>query len=63
MLLMGHPSIRGEELTYYSEKATWDFLHAYMDVKSQILIDECPGYGVQFIKRFQYRCENITFSD
>ena len=30
---------------------------------SQILIDECPGYGVQAISRFQPQYENMTFDE
>ena len=46
---MDYPSIRGVEITYYAKKATWKFLNAYIDSHSQILIDECTGYGVQVI--------------
>ena len=49
MLLMDHPSIKGEEIPYYAEKATWNLLCAYIYAHSQRLIDEFPGDGVQAI--------------
>ena len=52
MLLMDYPSIRGEYSPDYSEKATWNLLHSYIDANSQRLIDEYPGDGVQAITRF-----------
>ena len=39
MLLMGYPSIRGEDLPYYDRNYTWNLLHAYIDAHSQTLID------------------------
>ena len=63
MLLMDYTSIRGEELPYCDKKAKRKILHTYIDVYSQILIDECPGYGVRYISRFWYQCANMTFSD
>ena len=38
-------------------------MHAYIDAHSQILIDECPGDGVQYISIFQYQCANTTFDN
>ena len=63
MLLMDYPSTRGEELPYYSKKSTWDLLYAYIDSHSKILVDECPGNGVQDISRFKYQCANMTFAE
>ena len=37
-------------------------MREYIYAHSQILIDECPGYGVQAIPRFKSQCENMTFS-
>ena len=47
MLLIDYPYIRGEEIPDYAKKATWNVLHAYIDVTSQILVYECPGDVVQ----------------
>ena len=44
---MEYPSIRGGEMSYYDKKFTWNFYHEYIDAHSQILIDKCPGYGLQ----------------
>ena len=49
MFLMDYPSIRGGEILYSTEKATWKLLRAYIDAHSQILIYEHPGDGVQAI--------------
>ena len=38
-------------------------MNAYIDEHSQILIDDCPGYGVQAISRFKSQCENMTFDE
>ena len=38
---------RGEDLPQYAKKATKNLLHACIDARSQIFIDEYPGYGVQ----------------
>ena len=46
MLLKDYTYIRGEEILDYAKKDTWKRFHAYRDVHSQILIDECPGDGV-----------------
>ena len=63
MLLMYYPSITGEDLPYYSKKSTWNLFHAYIDAHSQILIGECPGYGLQAISRMQSQCTKTIFSD
>ena len=63
MLLKEYPSIRGEYLSGYDKKATWNLFHAYIYAHSQILIFEYPGDGVQAISRLQYKCENMTFDD
>ena len=60
---MDYPCIRGEEIPDQAKKPTQNLLHAYIDAHSKILIDKCPGYGVQDISRFQYQCENMTFPD
>ena len=49
MLLMDYTSIRGEEMTDYAKKSTWNLLHEYIDAHSQRITDECPVYGVQDI--------------
>ena len=59
---MDYPSIRGEEITDYAKNPTYNCFHAYIDVHSQRLIDECTGDGVKTISRFQPQCANITFS-
>ena len=63
MLVMDYPSIRGEDLPDYSKKATWNLLHEYIDLYSQISIYECTGDGVQDISRLQYQYTNTTFAD
>ena len=50
---MEYPSIRGEDLPYYDEKATWNLLHKYIDVHIKRLIDEYQGDEAQAITRFQ----------
>ena len=62
MLLMDYPYIRGEYLTYYSKKATWKLLNAYVDSHSKRIINEYPGYGVQAITVLKYKSANMTFS-
>ena len=62
MLLMDYTYIRGEYLPYYSKRATWNLLHAYIDAHSQRLIDEYPWDGVQAISRLQSQYANVTFS-
>ena len=62
MLLMDHPSIRGEEISDYSKNVTWNLLHAYIDTHSQRLIYDCPGDGVQAISIFQSQYENMKFA-
>ena len=49
MLLMDHPSIRGQEITDYAQKATCNILHTYIDAHIKISFDECTGDGVQAI--------------
>ena len=60
---MEYTSIRGENLPYYYKQATWNLLHAYIDVHTQRLIDEYPGYGLQAIQILQSQCANMTFSE
>ena len=43
---MDCPSIREEDLPDYTEQATFNLLHAYIDARSQILMDKYPVYGV-----------------
>ena len=38
-------------------------MHVYIDVRIQILIYECTGYGVQDISILKHQCENMTFTD
>ena len=59
---MDYPSIRGEELPYHAKDSTWNLLYVYIDAHITILIDECPGYGVQAISILQPQCANMTFS-
>ena len=49
MLFLDYTSIRGKSLPAYSKRDTWNLLHACIDAHSQILIDECRGYGEQDI--------------
>ena len=49
MLLIDYTYIIGDDLSDYAKKATQNLLHKYIDANSQILIDECPGYGAQDI--------------
>ena len=60
---MNYPSIIGKYLTDYAKNTTCNILHAYIDAHSQILIDECPGDGVQAISRLQSQCANMKISD
>ena len=60
-MLIEHPSIIGEDLPYYSNKVTLNFLHAYIDENSQRLIYEYPGDGLQAITRLKYQCANVNF--
>ena len=39
------------------------FACIYIYAHSLTLIEECPGYGVKVISRWQYQCANIKFSD
>ena len=63
MLLIDYPSKRGNELPDYSKNSTWDLLHTYIDAHSQILIDECQGYGVHAISILKSQYKSITFYD
>ena len=63
MLLMEHPSIRGEDLPDYAKKSTYNILHAYIYAHIQRLIYGYPGYAVQAISMLQYQCANMKFSD
>ena len=38
-------------------------MYAYIDAHSQILIDECLGYGVRDISILIPQCANMTYSD
>ena len=60
---MDYSSIRGEYLTDYAKKTTWNLLPAYISAHSQILIDEYTEYGVQDISRLQPQFANMTFAD
>ena len=60
---MDYPSLRGECLPDYLKKSIWNPLHSYIDAHSQILIDECPGDGLQSISRLKYQCANMIFAD
>ena len=60
---MDFTSIRGEEIPYYSKKATWNILHEYIDVHSKRVIDEFQGYGVKAIKILQSQCAIMTFAE
>ena len=62
MFLVNYPSIRGEYLPDYSKKFTWNLLHAYINVHSQILIDEYPVDGVQSTSRLKPQYANMNFS-
>ena len=62
MFLMDYPYIRREDISDFYQKSTCNLLHAYIDAHSQILIDECPLYGVQEIPRLQSQCSNMKFS-
>ena len=50
MLLMEYSSIRGEDLPDLDEDSTWNLFRAYIDARSQRLMDKYPGYGVKAIK-------------
>ena len=63
MLPMDYPSTRGEEIPYYAKNATWNILYAYIDARSQILIDKFPGDGVQAISILQSQCTNMSVAD
>ena len=63
MFLIDYPCIREKYLPYYSKNVTWNLLHAYIDAKRQILIDQYPGDLVQSISILKPQCPNITFSD
>ena len=63
MLLMEYLTIRWEDLPDYSNKATWNLLHEYIDANCQRLIYKCLGYGVQAISIFQSQCANTKCSD
>ena len=60
---MEYLSIRGDELSDYAIKYTWNLLYAYMDAQSQGLIEEFPGDGLRAISRFKYQCATTTFAD
>ena len=60
---MEYPSVRGRYLPGYTDKATWDLLHAYIDEHRKMLIDEYPGNVLQAITILQSHYSNITFSD
>ena len=60
---MDYPSIRGEEIPYYSKNSTWRLLNAYIYAQNQRLIDAFPGYGEQAISRLQSQCANMIFFD
>ena len=60
---MDYPSIRGEEIPYYSKNSTWRLLNAYIYAQNQRLIDAFPGYGEQAISRLQSQCANMKISD
>ena len=60
---MDYPSIRGGELPEYSKNVSWKLLNAYIYDHSQILIDECPGDGLQSISIFKYQCAKMNFSN
>ena len=53
MFLMEYPSITGEDLLDYAEKAIWNILHAYIDAHNQRLIDKYPRYVFQAITGLQ----------
>ena len=63
MLLMDYPYTIGEYFPDDAKEATCNLLHAYIYAHSKILIDEYPGYGVQYIKILKYQWENTTFYD
>ena len=63
MMLMKYPSIRGENLPDYTNKANWNPLHEKIDKYIQRYIYEYPGDGLQAIKILQSQCANMTFSD
>ena len=44
MFLMNYTYTIGEDFPDYAKKSTWDHFHEYIDVDSQSLIDEYPGY-------------------
>ena len=46
MLLMDYLYITGIVLPDYSQKATSNLLHAYIDANSQIVLDKYTGNGV-----------------
>ena len=38
-------------------------MNVYIDAPSKILIDECPGYGIQAITLLQSQFTNMTFAE
>ena len=62
-VIIDYPTIGGEDIEYHVKKATFNLLHANIDVRSRILIDKFPGDGVKFISRIQYHCANMTSAE
>ena len=44
------------------KKYTWNLLYVYINAHNQILIDECPGDGVQDIPILHPQCADMNFS-
>ena len=63
MLIMEYRYIGREYLPDYAKKATWNLLHAYIDLQSQRLIDEYTRDGVQAISILKSKCANTIFAD
>ena len=62
MLLMGYPSISGEDLLDYAKNYTWNLFQAYIDAYIKILIYEYTEYGLKSISRLRSQCANMTFA-
>ena len=60
-VLLHYPTIGGEYIKYYVEKAIMNLIHANIDVHIRRLIAEFPGNGVNFISKLQSYCANVTF--
>ena len=60
-LLLDYPKIGGEDIKYFFRKSISNILHANIDVRSRMLIDEFPVDGVKCISKLKSHCVNKIF--